>query len=586
MEDFVREKRILWIRRIILFFISILILRAFYLQVIRGSIYQYQSEQNHIRQIPINPPRGLISDRHGKILADNRPTYSLFVIPFDFQKNPIDSTILNQILGITPDQIQKSIQEASNHPFLPIRLVRDMDFAMLSRFEENSHDLPGMFYEVEALRTYTSGSLAAHVLGYVGEVDPIELSGKESLYNFGDIIGKAGVEKQVNLTLWGKRGYRYVEVDVRGRQVGHFEGMRDIPPQPGKDVRLTIDYPLQCLAEKLLKNEVGTLIAMNPQNGEILAMASKPDFQPGNFALGFSHSQWDSLRSHPQNPLLHRAIQAQLPPGSTFKLVTAAAGLKQGVIHLSDTVRCQGSFQLGKRWFDCWKTEGHGSVDFSSAIKVSCNVYFYQMNLKTGLKPWAEMAKCFGFGKPTLIDLPGEEQGILPNQSYLDEKYGANQWSRGVLCNLAVGQGDILVTPIQMVLMTAIIAQKGSCALPRIILGGSQQKSTSTYSNIELFNRDKFLSDKYFQLIQNGMFRVVNEGGGTGLAAHVPNISICGKTGTAENPRGEPHSWFIGFGPKEEAEIAVAVVIEHGGSGGGKAASSAGQFLQHYFEKR
>jgi len=582
----VRDRRILWIRRVVFIFISVLLIRAFQLQMIRGSTYRSQSEQNHIRQIPINPPRGLITDRNGKILAENRPAYSLFIIPYDFKQNPTDSTTLYNILHLFPSTIEKKIKEAGNHPFLPIRIIRDMDFAMLARFEENRLDLPGFYYEVEALRTYTSGSFAAHVLGYVGEVDPKTLGAGDCPYRYSDLVGKVGVEKQYNHTLWGKRGYRYVEVDVRGRQVGYFDGARDVSPEPGEDIQLTLDYALQLLAEKLLLNKVGALVAMNPQNGEILALASKPDYKPEVFTLSLSHSQWDSLRSHPQNPLLHRAIQAQLPPGSTFKLVTGAAALKEKTIQPDDSIHCFGSYQLGRRIFDCWRPEGHGLVNFSDALKVSCNVCFYQMNLKTGLGPWASMAVLWGFGKPTQIDLPGEAKGILPTQSYLDEKYGARKWSKGMLLNLAVGQGDILVTPLQMVQMATIISQKGNCPVPHVVRAVQRLSGGNKNPRANSLRITPSLSQENFQLIQEGMYRAVNEEGGTGVAAWVPRISFCGKTGTAENPRGEPHSWFIGFGPRENPIIAIAVMIEHGGSGGGEAASIAGKFLRKYFENQ
>lgn len=583
MEDLIRDRRVLWIQRFVFFSLFILLFRAFQLQVLCGSKYRSQSEQNHIRQVPINPPRGLIMDRNGKILAENRPAYSLFIIPFDYQQNQIDTTILNQVLQLTPRDISEKIREAGNHPFLPIRLVPDMDFTMLSRFEENRHDLPGMFYEVEALRTYTSGSLASHVLGYVGEVNAEELETHDLPYHFGDIIGKAGVEKQYNLTLWGKRGYRYVEVDVQGRQVGHFKGARDIPPVPGSDIHLTLDYKYQILAEKLLAHQVGALIALNPNNGEILAMTSKPDFHPGIFAVGLSHMQWDSLRTHPKKPLLNRAIQAQLPPGSTFKLVTGAAGLKEKTVQPEDTIRCLGTYKLGRRFFNCWKSEGHGLVNFSDAIKVSCNVYFYQMNLRTDLDSWILMADYFGFGKATQVDLPGEAIGILPNQSYLDEKYGAGKWSRGLLLNLAVGQGDILVTPIQMAQMAAVLSQKSACPVPRIVLGAINDNRHDKQTVRSLLPQNDVFSDENFRVIQNAMCRAVNEAGGTGVSAVVPRILVCGKTGTAENPRGDPHSWFIGFAPSNNPQIVIAVVIEHGGSGSGRAASIAGIFLRTYF---
>jgi len=584
--EMLQQNRLLFLKRVLIFLFSLLFLRGFQLQVLRGSVYKEWSEKNHVRQIPVVAPRGFVFDKEGQILVKNRPSYSLFVVPYEFRKNPADQEIISSLLGISIEEIDARIDKVGGGPFTPVRLIQNMDFATLSVVEENRTDLPGIFYQIEPVRTYPSNVRASHVIGYCGEISSTELNSlKDREYRRGDIIGKSGVEGSYDNILRGERGYKYVEVDVKGREAGNFGGRRDIPPVPGRDIMLTLDRNLQEFVENLLDGKRGAAIVMDPRNGDILAMVSKPDYSLEPFAKGLPSAVWERLRTDPDKPFLNRAIQAQLPPGSTYKLVLTTAALEQRIIDPEEKVFCNGYFMLGKKLFHCWKPQGHGSVNLLDAIEVSCNVFFCQLGLRTGIDPLAKYGKLFGFGSLTRVDLAGESKGLLPDRGYLNKKYGKRGWGKGMIVNLSVGQGDILVTPIQMAKLASIIAMDGKFTVPHVVL--SIKGQSSGIWKKKAFHPEQIggISPKVFQILKEGMYRVINYPNGTGRAARVPNIEVCGKTGTAQNPQGEPHAWFVGFAPREMPRIVVAVVVENGGSGGGTAAPIAGMILRYFFRK-
>jgi len=565
----------------------ILFFRFFHLQVLSSALYRERSEQNHVRQIPIMPSRGHIYDRYGQILVDNRPSYSLYIVPYEFKKNPVDATMISSIVGLSIDDIMERIKDRGNGPFTPVRLFRDMRFEMLSKVEEHRLDLRGVFYQVEPVRTYPSPIRASHTLGYVGEISSPELKRlKDGNHHRGDIIGKSGVEKSYDAVLQGQRGYRYVEVDVKGREVGNFEGARDVPSIQGRPIRLTLDAAMQTVVEDLMDGKRGAVVVLDPACGDVLAMASAPDYSLEPFANGISPDLWNQLMEDPDKPLLHRAVQAQLPPGSTYKLALMVAALQEGKIDPEEETTCPGYLWLGRRIFHCWQPDGHGSVNLLDALKVSCNVYFYRLGLRVGVDAWARSGKQLGFGTPTGVDLTGEKSGLLPDRGYLNEKYGPKGWSKGMLANLSVGQGDLLVTPTQMVQMAAVIATEGKMVQPRIV-GWIQEDGSDVWVERQVKSRDiRGISPDVFHRVKEGMFRVVNHTNGTGSAARIPGIDVCGKTGTAQNPHGEDHAWFIGFAPRHDPRIALAVVVENGGSGGAVAAPIAGRIFRWFFREK
>jgi penicillin-binding protein 2 len=586
MSDFVEEKRARIIARFFLVFFSILLIRFFHLQVLSGSVYKVKSERNSVRQIPVAASRGLILDRHNRIIVDNRPSYSLFIIPYQYEKDILGAMVTASVLGMSHREIEERIRESGDGPFSPVRLMRDMNFESLSAVEENRFDLPGVFYQIESVRTYPAQVRASHVLGYLGEISEAEMVTMQADgYRQGEFVGKSGVENKYDAVLRGRRGYRYVEVDVKGREVGNFEGTRDVSPVPGNDLTLTLDLDLQMFAESVLDNRQGSVILLDPRNGEVLTLVSKPDFPLEPFAKVLSPQAWDELISDPQKPLLDRSIQAQLPPGSTYKIVLTLAAISENNAVFNDSVRCDGYYRLGRRIYHCWKEEGHGNVDLLAAFKGSCNVFYYQLGIELGFQRWVRVGKHFHFGELTRIDLPGEAHGLLPDGQYMDSKYGTGRWGKGMMANLAVGQGDLLVTPIQMAKLTAAVAMKGVCYEPHIVRSIRDPSFGQWVNRPVKFDNIEGIPGKSFDWIKMAMSHVVNRTGGTGRGAWVKGVKVCGKTGTAQNPRGEDHAWFVGFAPMENPEVVIAIMVENGGSGGTVAAPMAGKILRRFFQR-
>ncbi len=582
---FYRHQRERLLKGILYLSFFILFIRFFQLQVLSGSVYKEQSDRNRVRQVSVMANRGLIFDRANRILVDNRPSYSLFIIPYEFEKNPEMVERTYSITGLSHDEIKDRILRAESGPFVPVRIVRDMDFETLSKVEENRFHLPGVFYQYEPVRNYPLDVRASHVIGYLSEINETELTFlKGNGYKKGDMIGKTGVEKRYDSVLRGERGYRYLEVDVNGREVGNFNGKRDIESVSGNNIRLSLDVDLQKLAEKLLDNQKGAMVVLNPQNGEILSMVSKPDYNLEPFARGLSINTWQSLSGDPDKPLLNRTIQAQLPPGSTYKLVVAASALEDGLIDTNREYFCDGMFWLGTKMFPCWRSEGHGSVNVLDAIQESCNVFFYQLGLQVDIDRWVKYSRQLCFGAITQVDLDGESEGLLPDRDYLDEKYGEGKWGKGMVVNLSIGQGDLLVTPIQMAMLAAVIGMEGKYSIPHVVQAIQDRSGDWKEQSIPV-RRISGLSLAVYKLLKEGMSRVVNQSGGTGQGAYIPDIEVCGKTGTAQNPHGKEHAWFIGFAPRNDPKIAVALVIENGGSGGSVAAPIAGEIMQLFFRK-
>ena len=557
-----------------------LIVRLFQLQIYQGSQYKQRADNNHIRQISIQPPRGIIYDRNLTVLVENSACYSLFLVPFEYGAHPQDMKNIETLVGLSSEEIGTKINVQGRGPFRPIRLVPNVDFPIIAQFEESRQDYPGIFYQTEPVRSYPSRVHLSHALGYLGEISKEETQKSAySQFEWGDIIGKSGVEKSYNQILWGKRGYRYVEVDVRGQEIGNFSGRRDVDPEPGLNIMLSIDLEMQQLAEKLLEGKRGAVIMMDPAQGDVLVYASAPDFFLESL-VNPTPDVWKALFSDSDSPLLNRGIQAQLPPGSTFKVMTALSGLHQGLIDADTEVFCPGYYRIGRRTFHCWEHTGHGTVTLKEAIAKSCNVYFYQLGMDLGIDRWSKDAKRWSFGNITGIDLPEEKQGLLPSRQYMDGRFGKGKWSSAIQANIAVGQGDLLVTPVQMLRMIAAIAQKGVVVQPHLVRA-IENRDAKLWERLQpVYDNIKQSRPQNIELIIEGMDQAVNGPGGTAGASRVTGISVCGKTGTAQNPHGDPHAWFIGFAPKRNPKLAVVICVENGGSGGVVAAPIAGQLFR------
>ncbi|OQX88719.1 penicillin-binding protein 2 [candidate division KSB1 bacterium 4484_87] len=573
--------------QLFLFFIvafAILASRFFYLQIYRQEQYLRASENNRIREVILKPNRGLIFDRNGRVLVDNHAAYDVFVVPFEVQKRDSVLRLTAKILSKTVDDLKARIKKKQIGLFNPVAVQSFVDFETLSKIEEHKLELPGVGIQVVPRRFYPDSANAAHLLGYVGEVTRDELkNGNYSNVRIGDFVGKRGLEKFYDQILRGKPGRKYAEVDALGREVRTLTDRPEIPPVPGKNLHLSLDARLQRMIELKMENKAGAVVVVNCKNGEILALVSKPDYPERIFSEAIAPEQWQKITSDPRKPLFHRAVQSLYPPGSTYKLVLAAAALENGVEPFSKKFNCMGAFQLGRKSYACWKPEGHGNLNLYGAIEQSCNVYFYQLGLETGIEKWAEYSKKLLFPQRTGIDLPDESSGVIPDRDFLDKKYGKNRWSKGLILNQVIGQGDVLVSPLQMARLAMIIANRGEF-FPFHLLHYIEdpltgEKKILTHKSDHVVG----ISDRTFEVLRQAMWRVVNGDNGTAKAARVWGIEVAGKTGTAENPHGEPHAWFIGFAPYEDPEIAMSIIVENGGSGGRTAAPIAREIVRTYF---
>jgi len=576
------DKKIIFSTLVLLLFI-ILIIKLFQLQIYERKKYRYFSDINRIRQVRLLPARGNIYDRNGNILVENQPSYSVYAIPFETQ-NEKNLGILSLILEDSTSLINKRLKDAKN-PFTSVKIWNTLEFEKLVQIEERKLELPGVYIKVEPKRFYPDTLTSAHLLGYLAEVSKKELEslkGEDILQ--GDIIGKKGVEKVYDSELRGITGYNFIEVNAFGQEIEDKEFRGEVAPRPGNHLYLTIDLELQRLAERLFENKKGGIVILDVRDGGVLALSSKPDFDLNVFSGNISQNIWQSLVNDPIKPLFDRMIQGEFPPGSTFKLVMLAAALEEKIVDPNTIYTCNGYFRFGSRLFNCWKKSGHGPVNLTNAIKMSCNVYLYNVSLKVDVDIWARYAKIFGFGKSTGMDLPDERPGNVPDKNYLDTVYKETGWTKGMLLNLGIGQGDLLVTPIQMAQLAMIIANSGIYYKPHVVQRIVDAHSYEFFLQRTNAKKIEGITNHTFTILRNGMKLVVNGVNGTGRACYLPNVVVAGKTGTAQNPHGEDHAWFIGFAPYENPQIAFCVFIENGGGGGARAAPIARELLRKYFE--
>jgi len=569
---------------VVLVLFGVLIFRLFFLQVVRAQTYRRLSEENRIRVIPVDAPRGHVLDRNGNVLVCNRPSYVVSIVPFKLRQMERTIETLASFLEMEPDRITARLNESRQRRFEPVKIKRDIDFKTLAVIQEHKLDLPGVIYQVEPRREYLYGGLAAHLLGTVGEISFEELTKlRSSGYRHGSLIGKGGLEKQYERFLRGEDGVQYVEVSAVGREIGPLPNRPAVEAKPGNDLILTIDLSLQQVAEEALSDSVaGAIVALDPASGEILAMASRPAFDPNLFSSVIPESTWRALNEDPRHPLLNRAIQSAYPPGSILKVLTAAAGLESGVINEHTRFSpCTGAYKYGDRWFGCWQSWGHGSLALVQAIAQSCDVYFYQLGLKVGLDRWSDFISRCGLGKPLGVDLAGEAQGLVPNRKFFNDHYGGRNWGPGVLLNLVIGQGENLATPLQMASLMAAMGNEGAIYRPHLVREIRSLTGKTLDQKPEVIGQLP-ISAENLRIVKKGLRAVVHHHMGTGRQAAVAGFEVAGKTGTAQNPHGEDHAWFAAFSPVEHPRIAVAVIVEQGGHGGSVAAPIAGRVIEAY----
>lgn len=575
----------------------VLIVRLVYLQLIEGAEYRRLSESNSIRLQSVNAPRGLIFDRNGNMLVDNRPSFNLNIIPKDAK--PIDSTIekLAEHIDISREELFERLNRNKRPAsYKPVSLVRDIGRNSLAAVEAHKYELPGVIVDIAPRRHYMDEQSAAHLLGYLGEISPDELKRKIfSDCKVGDFIGKFGIEKSVENKLRGKRGGRQVEVDATGQVV---KVLKTVATQPGYNVFLTIDQELQKKAKALMTDKAGAVVAMDPATGEILTMVSNPSFDQNAFITGLSHREWNELITNPDRPLENKAVQAEYPPASTYKVITALAALEEGISNERTTVFCPGYHRFGDRTFRCWKRSGHGNVDIYKALAESCDVYFYQVGQELGIERLAWYARAFGLGSPTGIQLDHEARGLVPTAAWKKRRFGRS-WQKGETLSVSIGQGYNLTTPLQMLMVISSIANNGISVKPSLV-------SAIRSAEGELIQRHEVkvagrlpTSEKTLNIIRRGLWEAVNKRKGTAWDSRVKGLDICGKTGTAQvvgrktgNKGSEdelpghlrPHAWFVAYAPAVNPRIAVAVIVEHGEHGSSHA-SIATEVIRTYLQE-
>ena len=580
------RQRVMVIATATIFAFLVLIGQLWYLQVLEGGRFLDASDKNRIRVRPIAAPRGILFDRHGMPLVDNRPTFTLSLIPREL---PRDDETRDAVLGRVASLLRIPFQELTDavakvppDSLLPVRVRRGLSLAEVAKVEEWKLELPGVITEVEPQRVYPNSRFAAHLLGYVREASDEQL--KQGRYRRGEMVGQSGLERLLDEYLRGQDGGERIEVDAMGRPVRRVQ---QTEPHAGAQVTTTIDRGIQEAAERAMEGQAGAVVVMDPRNGDVLAMVSTPAFEIDRFTGTIDREAWLRVVQDPNFPLLNRTIQTQYAPGSVFKIVVAAAGLQEGTITPLDRTHCSGEFQLGNTIFKDWKEGGHGTVDLRGAIQHSCNIFFYEAGLKIGGAAIVRYASAFGFGQPTAINLPGEKFGLLPKPQAARGRQG-KPFPVGETINMSIGQGTVLVTPMQVARFMAAVANGGVLWRPRLVQRVERPDRGVVWSDQGQVNGHVELSPVVWAFLRQSLWAVVNDNG-TGAAARIPGIDIAGKTGTAQMiakskaEKGQDHAWFAAFAPAKAPEVVVVVIAERGGKGGQVAAPIARKIFNAIF---
>jgi penicillin-binding protein 2 len=585
------HRRLVFLKIGVLLLIGLLIFRVWQLQVRDGPYYRDLSQDNRTRAIVLRPARGLVYDRNGLLLANNVPSFNLYVELKDVRNYDQWLAQLEQLLGFDRMDLEERLRVKGQRTRVKVKGGLTLREAAL--IESHRLDLPGTFIQAEYQRNNPNGAYAAHVIGYVGEISEAQLAQEEFLdLNQGSIIGHHGVERTYDSVLRGQAGRKLIEVDA----LGHEKRMISVDkPQAGDDVYLTIDFRLQKLAEELLGEEAGAIVALDPRNGELLALASQPSFDPNALSRGLNQKRWKTILQDQRHPLTNRAIQGQYPPGSTFKIIMAAAALESQTVEEEDTIQCGGGYRFGRRVFRDWKRGGHGTVDLIQALTNSCDVYFYKIGNRMGIETIAAYSTEFGLGQKTGIDLPSEISGIVPTPAWKKRVKG-EPWYPGETISVSIGQGFVTVTPLQMARVIATVANQGMAYQPRLIRAIRRRETGGVEEWPAIMGKRLSLSAIQLRNIQKGLELVVEEG--TGKKAQSDLVTIAGKTGTSQVVALRPgpekdipkefrdHAWFVSYAPTEKPRIAVAVLVEHMGHGGSAAAPLAKELIEAFVQFR
>lgn len=548
-------------------------------QVLEHSRYAMQSEKNRLRQVPIPAPRGTILDRHGYVIAENVTGYTVSMLAAGSDSLRNELRRIGELLGLDSADLEQVVRRYRHDPARPAVILNNANFEQVSILEEHRSEFPSLIIQAAPRRYYPDGAAVASIVGYIGEIAEAELNSpafRDAGYKAGQEVGKAGLERQYERILRGREGSRFVEVDARGRVVREEGARPDLEPTAGSPLHTNIDLDLQRFVAALFGDTLqGAAIAMDPATGEVLALHSAPSYDPNRFVGGVSASYYRQLLSDPRRPLYNKAIQGKYAPASTFKLATAVLAMQEGLVDLHDRMPlpCNGGYMFGTRFFRCWEKRGHGSLTLAGAIEKSCDTYFYQLGLRLTLARLVAGGISLGFLEKSGIDLPNEMTPDWPSDAsdYFNRKWGPRGWTNAVTLNLAIGQGENAQTLVNMARFYTALATDGYLAVPQLVHDSAQRKKVLR------------LSSEQFAGLREALFGVVSSRG-TAASAAVQGIEIAGKTGTAQNPHGRDHAWFVGFAPKEKPEIVVGVFVEFG-EHGYFAARLASRIIAHYFKR-
>ena len=591
-EEKVSALRLTAVQYVVLFIFLLLAYGLWRLQVMQSDKYSLLAEQNRVRNVPILAPRGKILDREGRIIVDNYPSFSALLLRDSSRDLNADVDAIARGLHLNAEEVRQRIRHFSAMPhYQPIFLKEDITPDELAFIEAHKNELPELDTIMAHRRLYPRNGFIAHLIGYVGEVTEDMLNQPQfELYNPGDVVGVSGVEKQYNSVLMGKNGSRRAIVDSRGREMGRLD---ETPAEPGRQLKLTVDLDLQIAAEQALEGKNGAVVAMNPHTGEILAMASRPTFDPNDFAVKISRGEWNKLITDPDKPLLNKAIQAQLAPGSTFKVIMSVAGWQEGIAQTLH-VHCNGGATFYGRRFGCWVKSGHGDVSLEKAIYQSCDVFFYTLAEKLGIDRIAKYATALGLGQKTGIDLPNEVSGVMPSEEWKIHNF-KQKWFAGETISVGIGQGAVAITPVQLMRAVSAISMGGHMVVPHVINpadlppGFVQAQNMTEVKSIPI-------DPNGWTFITDALSRVLLPEG-TAPSAHIPGIDIAGKTGSAQivslalrakhqnSAEFAQNGWFVGFTPRRNPDIIVCVLFE-GGEHGKLAARLATQVIKAYVDKQ
>ena len=616
-ERRVVESRFLWANCVFLLVTSLLMIRLWYVQIYKGEQYKQIAENNRIQPIEIPAPRGIIFDRSGQVVLGNRPYFDLIYIPQYVHDTEMTFKILGRLLHLSPTTFDHRLWMSRGQPkYLPVNLKRNLSLQEVATIQSNKIFLPGIDISVAPRRDYKTET-PSHMVGYLGEISKSELlasgyspaaNAKETPdhpYRPGDLVGKQGLEARWEKYLRGKRGNRLIQVDAFGRQVEQTERsaleLPSVPATPGADLLLTIDMELQRATKEAFRGKNGAVVVVNPQSGEVLAMVSEPGYDPNVYQGGLTEEKYRSLVANPFKPFLDKSTGGVYMPGSTYKAVVAIAALEAGVINANTTFFCPGHYTLGSQTFRCWEHRGHGTVNLRQALMKSCDVFFYNVGISLGVDRIAKYAQMLGLGQKTGFQLNFEQPGLIPTSAWKKLTYRV-PWSAGETPSIAIGQGYVGMTPLQLANLFATIGNEGHVWRPFLVkrvVGHNGE--TTLIQEPELLSNASSISPLTFQLVKAGLMAVVMDKEGTGKKAAVPDHTVAGKTGSAQavslsknmgknqqdvSINWREHALFAAFSPAEKPEIAIAVISEHDtvGGGGKQAAPIAGRILKAYWE--